>query len=273
MKVPSGLKTSKVSNVCNLQKSLYGLKQASRQWNTKLSVVLINNGYVQSKDDYSLFIKNTHQSFTTILVYVDDLVLVGDNLEEIESIKQILNDKFSIKDLGNLKYFLGMEVARTKSGINLCQRRYCLDLLQDVGLLAAKPASTPMDNTIKLHSSSGSAYTNPTAYRRMLGKLIYLTHTRPDVSFSVSHLSQFISNPTIDHYQAGLRILRYLKNAPAKGLFFSSSSNLTLKGFSDSDWGACLDTRRSVIGYCFFLGDSLVSWKCKRQKIVSRSSA
>jgi hypothetical protein len=273
MQPPPGLDLPNPNMVCKLQRSLYGLKQASRQWNTKLTDTLIQSGYVQSKADYSLFTKHFSTGFTMILVYVDDLVLGGTDMAEINRVKTMLNDKFSIKDLGALKYFLGFEVARSKEGINLCQRKYTLDLLEDASLLGSKPCNTPMQPHLQLHKSSGHPLSNPTPYRRLIGRLLYLTHSRPEIAYAVSKLSQFLSEPTDEHMLAGLHVLKFLKNHPGKGLFFSSSSSLCIKGFSDSDWGACPDTRRSTTGYCFFLGNSLVSWKSKKQTVVSRSSS
>jgi hypothetical protein len=194
-------------------------------------------------------------------------------MHEITSVKTLLNDKFSIKDLGVLKYFLGFEVARTSKGISLCQRKYTLDMLADAGLIGAKPCSTPMQPHLQLHKTSGTPLSDPTAYRRLVGRLLYLTHSRPEISYAVSKLSQFLSEPTNEHMLAGLHVLKYLKNNPGKGLFFSSSSSLSIKGFCDSDWAACPDTRRSTTGYCFFIGTSLVSWKSKKQNVVSRSSS
>jgi hypothetical protein len=144
MKAPPGLTLDSPDLVCKLQRSLYGLKQASRQWNAKLTETLTSTGYIQSKADYSLFTKKTSLGYTAILVYVDDLVLGGTDINEINHLKALLDSKFSIKDLGSLKYFLGFEVARSKIGLSLCQRKYTLDLLQDSGLLAAKPVNTPM---------------------------------------------------------------------------------------------------------------------------------
>ncbi|GAU20316.1 hypothetical protein TSUD_337970 [Trifolium subterraneum] len=273
MKPPPGLTLPHPDMVCKLQKSLYGLKQASRQWNTKLTDTLLHSGYIQSKADYSLFTKHSGAGFTVILVYVDDLVLGGTDMNEINAVKTLLHDKFSIKDLGVLKYFLGFEVARSKTGISLCQRKYTLDLLEDAGLTGAKPCATPMQPHLQLHKESGNPLSDPTTYRRLIGRLLYLTHSRPEIAYTVSKLSQFLSAPTDEHMLAGLHVLKYLKNNPGKGLLFSTSSSLKIKGFSDSDWGACPDTRRSTTGFCFFIGTSLVNWKSKKQSVVSRSSS
>lgn len=273
MKPPSGLKLTNPNQVCKLKKSLYGLKQASRQWHTKLTVVLIDCGYQKSKADYSLFVRNTGHSFTAILVYVDDLVIAGDSLAEINALKRILDDKFSIKDLGALKYFLGFEVARTKEGLHMCQRKYALDLLQDSGLLACKPCSTPMDSGIKFIKDQDAPYADITSYRRLIGRLIYLTHTRPDISHAISILSQYLSAPCHEHYTATQRILRYIKRDPGLGLYFPSNSTMELRGFTDSNWANCPDTRRSTSGFCFFFGSALISWKSKKQRTVSRSSS
>ncbi|XP_019459916.1 PREDICTED: uncharacterized protein LOC109359676 [Lupinus angustifolius] len=153
----------------------------------------------------------------------DKRAIGWNDMYEILSNKHLLDEKFSIKDLGNLKYFLGLEVAKTKKGINLCQRKYIIKLLQETSLLGSKPSSTPMDSGTRLHSKSGSSHPNITAYRRLIGRLVYLTHIRLDIAYVVSHLSQFLSEPTIDHYKAGLRVLRYLKSAPRKGLLLKQN--------------------------------------------------
>lgn len=204
---------------------------------------------------------------------MDDLLLAGDDMSEIQNVKSLLDSKFSIKDIGALKYFLGFEIARSERGISLYQRKYALDLLKDTGLLAAKPSPTPMDPQVKLHKNSGSALSDPSVYRRLIGRLLYLTHSRPDISYAVSHLSQFLHSPTDQHLTATMRIVKFIKGTPGQGLFFPATSQPLLKGFSDSDWGACADTRRSLTGFCFFLGTSLISWKSKKQAVVSRSSS
>ncbi|XP_020240327.2 uncharacterized protein LOC109819131 [Cajanus cajan] len=273
MKLPPGLTADSPNQVCKLQRSLYGLKQASRQWHSKLTTALLSLGYTQSMADHSLFVKNTGSSFTALLVYVDDILLTGTDLAEINHVKKYLDDQFSIKDLSDLRYFLGLEVSKSAKGIVLNQRKYVLDILSDAGLLGAKPAATPMDPSTKLQADKGIAYTDPAEFRRIIGKLIYLTTTRPDISYAVQQVSQYVSNPLDLHYKAAIRILRYLKGCPGKGLFFPSSNSLKPSAFADSDWACCLDTRRSVTGYCIFLGDALISWKSKKQGIISRSSS
>lgn len=198
-----------------------------------------------------MFIKQHLQSFTALLVYVDDIVLSSNDLLEIKSITQLLDEVFKIKDLGDLKFFLGLEVARSKQGINICQRKYVLDILHDAGMLGSKPVSTPIDYVVRLHQQSGTPLDDTTvsSYHRLIGHLIYLTNTRPDITYVVQHLSQFVAHPSSAHQQAAYRILRYLKAAPSSGIFFSASSILQLKAFSDSDWAGCIDTRRSITDY------------------------
>ncbi|MCI05012.1 retrovirus-related like polyprotein, partial [Trifolium medium] len=139
--------------------------------------------------------------------------------------------------------------------------------------LGTKPSPTPMQPQLQLQKSSGSAISDPTTYRRLIGRLLYLIHYKPEISYAASKLSQFLDSPTDAHILAGLHVLKYLKNNPGQGLFFNSSSSLNLKGYSDSDWGACPDTRRSTTGFCFFLGTSIISWKSKKQSVVSRPSS
>lgn len=273
MTLPPGVSSSKPNQVCKLMKSLYGLKQASRKWFEKLTSVLLQHQYIQAPSDHSLFIKENDSSFTILLVYVDDIILAGNSLSEFDHIKSILHNSFKIKNLGQLKYFLGLEVAHSSQGISLCQRKYCLDLLADSGSINSKPVSTPSDPSIKLHNDSSIPYEDIPSYRRLIGRLLYLNTTRPDITFITQQLSQFLSKPTHTHHNAALRVLRYLKGCPGKGLFFPRSSSLHLQGFSDADWAGCIETRRSISGQCFFLGNSLISWRTKKQMTVSRSSS
>jgi hypothetical protein len=274
MQLPPGYSTPHDPRVCKLKKSIYGLKQASRQWFSKLSTSLLLFGFLQAKSDSSLFIRKTTNSFITVLIYVDDVIITSNTFTEINQVKQFLRTTFPIKDLGKLKYFLGIEVARSAKGIVLCQRKYALDILADSGFSGARPVSFPMETTLKLSANDASPpLIDPASYRRLIGRLLYLTITRPDLLYAIQTLSQFMANPHTMHLQAAERVLRYLKATSGQGLFLKADSTFHLKAYSDSDWGGCINTRRSVTGYLVFLGDSLISWKSKKQPTVSRSSA
>ncbi|RVW43051.1 Retrovirus-related Pol polyprotein from transposon RE1 [Vitis vinifera] len=188
MDIPAGLETtSNFNKVCRLRKSLYGLKQSPRAWFERFTKVVKGYGFVQCQSDHTLFVKHFPEGkLAIIIVYVDDRILTGDHEEKIDLLKKLLTKEFEIKDLGNLKYFLGMEIARSKKGIAVSQRKYVLDLLNETGMLGCKPAETPMDTTVKLEESDGSAPVDKGRYQRLVGKLIYLSHTRPDIGFSVS---------------------------------------------------------------------------------------
>ncbi|XP_021897967.1 putative invertase inhibitor [Carica papaya] len=151
-----------------------------------------------------------------------------------------------MKDLGTLRYFLELEIARNDTGITLCQRKYALDLLTETGYLGCKPSSTPMEPNLKISKDDGEPLCDITSYRRLIEKLLYLTVTRPYICYSVNRLSQFLAAPRTSHLQAALRILQYIKRTPGQGLFFPSSSTIQIKAFSDADWGTCPDTRRSL---------------------------
>jgi len=193
MVVPPGLNSIPPGKVCKLKRALYGLKQANREWFTKLSSFLLSMRYTQSMNDHSLFINSFEGSFTTLLVYADDIILTGNDKEEIARIKQALNQTFKIKDLGDLRYFLGLEVARSKKEIMVNQRKYVLELLTDASLLICKPALTPIDNHEKFSSIGSVPFTDIQAYRRLIGRLMYLFNTRPDITFSVQQLSFLLS--------------------------------------------------------------------------------
>jgi hypothetical protein len=163
---------SKPNQVCKLVKSLYGLKQASRKWYEKLTSLLLAQGYKHASSNHSLFTKTSATTFTILLVYVDAIIIAGNSLSEFQTIKSTLHAAFKIKDLGQLKYFLGLEVAHSQQGISLCQRKYCLHLLADSGLTHSKPVSTPSDTSIKLHHDSSPLYTDVSAYRRLVGRFL-----------------------------------------------------------------------------------------------------
>ncbi|CAH9080033.1 unnamed protein product [Cuscuta epithymum] len=273
MTIPPGYKTTDSTLVCRLHKSLYGLKQAPRCWFAKLVTALKSYGFLQSYADYSLFTLTRGAVQLNVLVYVDDLLISGNEGNAIAHFKSYLNACFHMKDLGTLKYFLGIEVARSSSGIFLNQRKYALDIISETGLLGAKPASFPIEQHHTLATASGPPLQDPEPYRRLVGRLIYLAVTRPDITYSVHILSQFMQKPLNDHWNAALRVVRYLKGSPGQGILLRTDSDLTLSGWCDSDWAACPITRRSLSGWLVFLGHSPISWKTKKQSTVARSSA
>ncbi|CAM8999360.1 unnamed protein product [Rhodiola kirilowii] len=235
MKLPPGFyKKEKVAGkVCRLMKSLYGLKQASRQWFAKFSEALIAFGFQNSFNDYSLFTLSKDGAFLILLVYVDDVILTGTSDQLISEVKLYIHNQFQIKDLGHLKYFLGLEVARSTAGLFLHQRKYALELLEEHNLTDCKPAKTPIELKHKLSLSTEPLLSDPLQYQRLIGKLIYMTITRPDLSYPVHILSQFMQQPTTKHLRAAHRVLRYIKGAPAQGLFFSADSTLQLQAESE----------------------------------------
>ncbi|RVW54234.1 Retrovirus-related Pol polyprotein from transposon TNT 1-94 [Vitis vinifera] len=227
MEIPPGFEESMAKNqVCKLQKSLYGLKQSPRAWFDRFTKAVLKLGYKQGQADHTLFVKKSHAGKLAILiVYVDDIILSGNDMGELQNLKKYLSEEFEVKDLGNLKYFLGMEVARSRKGIVVSQRKYILDLLKETGMLGCKPIDTPMDSQKKLGIEKESTPVDRGRYQRLVGRLIYLSHTRPDIGFAVSAVSQFMHSPTEEHMEAVYRILRYLKMTPGKGLFFRKTEN------------------------------------------------
>lgn len=273
MKVPEGLPHPS-NHVCKLKKSLYGLKQASRQWFAKLTFELVHQGFTQSKNDYSLFIKHTADSFILAAVYVDDIILTGNDIQSIQQLKSHLHRTFSIKDLGSLSFFLGLEVTYLPDGIALTQHKFTSELLRDSGISTFKTVTTPLPITLKLQQSDHSPpFSDPTYYRSLVGKLNFLTHTRPDLSYTVQTLSQYMQHPTTAHFDALRHTLNYVASTSGQGILLLATDQLSLRAFSDSDWASCLDSRRSVTGYLMLLGSSPISWKSKKQHTVSKSSA
>ena len=273
MIAPLGFRPPWHDLVCKLRKSLYGLRQAPRQWFFKLASALRDYGFRQSPLDHSLFVYCTGDQFLAILIYVDDLVLTGSSPVHCRTFKRCLHQCFKLKDLGPLKYFLGIEVARSPHGLFLCQRKYAFDILSESGMLGAKPAVFPMEQNHWLTTKSGSPIADPARYRRLVGHLLYLTITRPDLTYSVHILSQFMHDPRQGHWEAAMRLLRYLKSCPGHGILLPVNNSLQLQAYCDSDWASCPMTRRSVTGYLLKLGPASVSWKTKKQATVSRSSS
>lgn len=260
------------NHVCRLHKALYGLKQAPRAWYQELRNYLLSLGFVNSLADASLFILKHGSHMTYILVYVDDIIVTGSNSCYIQNTLDALASRFSIKDPEDLHYFLGLEAHRTPQGLHLTQRRYILDLLTRCNMLDAKPVTTLMATSPKLSLNSGTPLSDPTTYRATVGSLQYLALTRPDISYAVNRLSQYMHIPTSEHWQAAKRLLRYLAGTSSHGIFFHRRNNNNLHTFSDADWAGDPDDYVSTQAYIVYLGKNPISWSSKKQKGMARSS-
>lgn len=180
----------------------------------KFTKVLLAQGFAQSATDHSLFIKSKNGEFMALLVYADDIIIASNDGNAVAISKKDLEFQFKIKDLVLLRFFLSLEIAKSDKGISISQRAYALKLLQDVGYLGSKPVSTPMEENLKLSQDNGELIADPYSYRRLIGRLLYLTITRPDISYVVNKLSQFVTNPREPHLQDAYRVLHYLKSSP-----------------------------------------------------------
>lgn len=274
MEQPPGFRDDQFpDHVCLLKRSLYGLRQSPRTWFDRLSSFILDYGFHCSVADPSMFVYRTNDSVMIMLIYVDDIVLTGSNTAMLDEFVTQLGAQFAIQDLGDLHYFLGIQVQRFKDGIFLSQSKYMTDLLNNTNMADCKPVSTPM-STKPISSAYGDApYSDVTYYRKIVGTLQYLSLTRPDIAFAVNVVCQFMHAPTNAHFMMVKRILRYLKGTISMGLRILKESTLHLYAFSDADWAGCPTTRRSTTGYCTFLGSNCISWSAKKQPTVSRSSA
>jgi len=275
MKQPPGYYDKLFPNyVCKLEKALYVLKQAPRAWYHRLSVKLQDLGFKPSKADTSLFYYRKGNLVMFILVYVDDIIVASSSTKGTQALLEALKSDFALKDLGDLSYFLGIEVSRTENELVLSQAKYTSDVLRRTGMMNCKPGNTPMSTTEKLSAHSGTPLgpDDSTRYRSIVGALQYLTLTRPDISFTVNKICQYLHKPTIEHWTTVKRVLRYLKYTLGFGLKISKSRSTLVSGFSDADWAGCIDDRRSTGGFAIFLGNNLVSWSARKQATISRSS-
>jgi hypothetical protein len=263
----------KPNHVYLLHKALYGLKQDPRAWFDCLKDFLIKNGFTIGKDDSTLFTRKVDNELFVCQIYVDDIIFGSTNENFCEEFSQVMTNRFEMSMMGELKYFLGFQVKQLKKGTFLCQTKYTQDMLKKFGMEKAKHAKTPMSSNGHLDLNEEGKPVDQKLYRSMIGSLLYLCASRPDIMLSVCMCARFQANPKDCHLVAIKRILRYLVHTQNLGLWYPKGSLFDLLGYSDSDYVGCKVDRKNTTGTCQFLGRSLVSWSSKKQNCVALSTA
>ncbi|OIT04124.1 retrovirus-related pol polyprotein from transposon tnt 1-94, partial [Nicotiana attenuata] len=259
--------------VLRLKKALCGLKQAPRAWNSCIDKYFQDNGFTRCLHEYALYLKvHTNGDILLVCLYVANLIFTGNNSSLFEAFKKDMSHEFEMTDVGLMSYYLGLEVKQTEDGIFISQESYTKEILKKFNMLDCNPVNTPMESGTKLSKFDEGEKMDPTFFKSLVGSLRYLTCTRPDILFAVGVVRRFMEASTSTHLKVTRRILRYLKGTIDFGLFYSSSNDLNLMGFCDSDYAGDIDDRKSTIGFVFFLGDSIISWSSKKQPIVTLST-
>ncbi|XP_020688185.1 uncharacterized protein LOC110103715 [Dendrobium catenatum] len=259
------------THVCKLNKSIYGLKQSLRQWFQKFTSFLHNLGFQFSKADPSLLILNHNNAYIFILIYVDDILITGNNSQAIQNILQQLHSAFRLKQLGDVSLFFGIQVVKTKHDVFLHQEHYARDLLTHAGFSDCKPAATPLGLKCKEQRDT-QPFSDPTHFWKLAGSLQYLSITRPDIAFATNSICQHMHQPSNHDYLKLKRILRYMKGTIDFGLPIKSGNILQLTTYTDADWAADSSNRKSITEFCTFLGQNLIAWSVKKQATVAKSS-
>ncbi|KAJ8751833.1 hypothetical protein K2173_026028 [Erythroxylum novogranatense] len=252
-----------------LRKALYGLKQAPRAWYSRIDDYLISLGFEKSLSELTLYVKHDSIDILIISLYVDDLLITGSNSDWVNKFKLEMKTVFEMTDIGLMTYFLGMEVEQSQDEVFICQKKYAKEILKKFQMEDCKEMRTPMNQKEKLVKEDGAAQVDETEFRSLIGCLMYLTATRPNILNAVSILSRFMHCPNETHMRAAKRVIRYIKGTWNYGVKFMKSKELKLIGFSDSDWGGSIDDMKSTYGYCFTFGSGMFSWSPKKQETVA----
>jgi hypothetical protein len=271
---PPGFEDPKLPHhVYKLHKALYGLKQAPRAWYECLKDFLLRKGFEIGKADPTLFTRKVDKEIFVCQIYVDDIIFGSTNQSWCEDFSRIMTKRFEMSMMGELTFFLGFQIKQLKEGTFICQTKYTKDMLKKFDMENAKPIKTPMPTNGHLDLNEDGKAVDQKVYRSMIGSLLYLCASRPDIMLSVCMCARFQANPKECHLMAVKRILRYLVFTPYLGLWYPKGSTFNLLGYSDSDYAGCKVDRKSTSGTCQFLGRSLVSWSSKKQNSVALSTA
>ncbi|GKA85889.1 retrovirus-related pol polyprotein from transposon TNT 1-94 [Tanacetum coccineum] len=262
----------KPNYVYKLKKALYGLKQAPRAWYDMLSSFLISQDFSKGSVDPTLFIRRNGKEILLVQIYVDDIIFAASTPELCDLFAKIMCSKFKMSMMGKISFFLGLQISQNPTGIFINQSKYALESLKKYGFESCDPVDTPMVEKSKLDEDTEGKTVDPSHYRGMIGTLLYLAASRPDLQFAICMCARYQARPTKKHLNAVKRIFRYLKGTINRGLWYPNDSSIALTAYADADHAGCQDTRRSTSGSMQFLGDRLVSWSSKRQKSAAISS-
>jgi hypothetical protein len=259
-------------HVYKLDKALYGLKQAPRAWYEHLREFLVDRGFQVGVIDPTLFTKKVGGNLFICQLYVDDIIFGSTNNAFNDEFAKLMTSKFEMSMMGELKYFLGFEVKQYREGTFVNQAKYTQDMLKRFTMMELKPYKTPMSTSVDLHTDTEGNDVDQKLYRSMIGSLLYLCASRPDIMFSVGKCARYQAAPKESHLVAVKRIFRYLLHTPNFGLWYPKGSSFHLMGYSDADYAGEKKDRKSTSGSCQFLGRSLVCWSSKKQNCVALST-
>lgn len=258
--------------VYKLHKALYGLKQAPRAWFSRIEAYIVKEGFVSSSSEQTLFIKQKGGKIIIVSIYVDDLLFTSNDEELLNEFKRSMKDEFDMTDLGKMRYFLGIEVIQKADGIFICQRKYAAELIERFGMQNYNFVCNPIVPGQKVGRDEAGVKVDSTLYKQMVGSLMYLTATRPDLMFVVSLISRFMANPTELHFGTAKRIMRYVKGTLEFGIWYQREGKSELLGYTDSDYAGDVDDSRSTSGYVFLMSGGAVAWSSRKQPIVTLST-
>ena len=259
--------------VYKLIKSLYGLRQASRTWFERLESYFAREGFEKDVSDQTLYTKINNEGKRVIVsVYVDDLIYTGDDDIMLGEFKESMMKEFDMSDLGKMRFFQGIEVMQLDGGIFISHKNYASELLKKFGMKDCNPVHNPVVTGFKISKDINGTEVDGSVYKQLVGSLMYLTTTRPDIMYAVSIISRYMSKPTEMHFSAAKRVLRYLQGTTGFGIFYQRKGKEELVGFTDSDYAGCVDDRKSTSGYVFILSGAAVAWCSRKQAIVTLST-
>ncbi|GJR95139.1 retrovirus-related pol polyprotein from transposon TNT 1-94 [Tanacetum coccineum] len=262
----------KPSHVYKLKKALYGLKQAPRAWYDMLSSFLISQQFSKGAVDPTLFTRHAGNDLLLVQIYVDDIIFASTNTAMCNEFANQMTTKFKMSMMGQMSFFLGLQISQSPRGIFINQSKYASEIVKKYGLHTTDSVDTPMVEKNKLDEDLQGKQVDATLYHGMIGSLMYLTSSRPDLIYAVCLCARYQAKPTEKHLQAVKRIFRYLNGTINMGLWYSKDTDMSLTAYADADHAGCQDTRRSTSGSAQFLGDKLVSWSSKKQKSTAISS-